>query len=109
MWLEYNSPRLDDKQFANLTPNLQKKYIGLGFDLSGTQLRNASETVIAGDQHPEQNKFCRPGQQSRHARSERRSDPQSIFWSDDLNIRKRQFYTLLSLWRSAFDPALGEV
>ncbi len=47
MWLEYNSPRLDDKQFSNLTPNLQKKYIGLGFDLSGTQLRNASETVIS--------------------------------------------------------------
>lgn len=46
MWMEYNSPRLNDKQFANLTPDLQKKYIALGFDLTGGQLQNASEQVL---------------------------------------------------------------
>lgn len=46
MWMEYNSPRLNDKQFANITPDLQKKYIALGFDLTGGQLQNASEQVL---------------------------------------------------------------
>lgn len=47
MWMEYNSPRLNNEQFANLTPDLQKKYIALGFDLTGGQLQNASEQVLA--------------------------------------------------------------
>ena len=46
MWMEYNSPRLSNEQFANLTPDLQKKYIALGFDLTGGQLQNASEQVL---------------------------------------------------------------
>ena len=47
MWMEYNSPRLSNEQFANLTPELQKKYIALGFDLTGGQLQNASEQVLS--------------------------------------------------------------
>lgn len=47
MWLEYNSPKLSDKQFANITPELQKKYLALGFDLTISQLRNASQGVIS--------------------------------------------------------------
>lgn len=47
MWMEYGSPRLTDIQFANITPDLQKKYVALGFDLSGGQLQNASEQVLA--------------------------------------------------------------
>jgi len=46
MWMEYNSPKLNDQQFANITPDLQKKYIALGFDLTGRQLQNASEQVL---------------------------------------------------------------
>jgi hypothetical protein len=47
MWMEYNSPRLSDQQFANITPDLQKKYIALGFNLTGGQLQNASEPVLS--------------------------------------------------------------
>lgn len=46
MWMEYNSPRLSDEQFANITPELQKKYIALGFDLTIPQLRAASQGVL---------------------------------------------------------------
>ena len=46
MWLEYNSPKLNDAQFENLSTELQKKYISLGFDLTGSQLRVASESVL---------------------------------------------------------------
>ena len=47
MWLEFNSPRLSDEQYANLSPELQKKYISLGFDLTGVQLQNSSEGVLS--------------------------------------------------------------
>ena len=47
MWMEYKSPTLSDQQFANITPDLQKKYIALGFNLTGGQLQNASEPVLS--------------------------------------------------------------
>ena len=47
MWLEYNSPKLSDEQYAYLSPELQKKYISLGFDLTGVQLQNSSEGVLS--------------------------------------------------------------
>jgi len=46
MWLEYNSPKLNDTQYANLTPELQKKYISLGFDLTGSQLASSAQGVL---------------------------------------------------------------
>ena len=45
MWLEYNSPKLFDVQYFNLTPNLKKKYIALGMDLS-TVMINSSEPEV---------------------------------------------------------------
>lgn len=32
MWMEINSPDLNDEQYKNLTPNLQKKYIVFRYD-----------------------------------------------------------------------------
>jgi hypothetical protein len=46
MWLEFNSPKLTDTQYANITPELQKKYIALGFDLTGSQLKTSSQGVL---------------------------------------------------------------
>lgn len=46
MWMEYNSPKLTDNQYSNLTPDLQKKYVALGFDLTADQLKSSSEQVI---------------------------------------------------------------
>ena len=46
MWMEYNSPKLNDQQFSNLPADLQKKYISLGFDLTRGQLAGASEQVL---------------------------------------------------------------
>lgn len=46
LWLEMNSPRLTDIQYKNLTPNLQKKYIALGMDLSGPQISMSPPEVI---------------------------------------------------------------
>jgi hypothetical protein len=45
MWLEYNSPRLSDEQYAHLTPDLKKKYIALGMSLS-TAMIGASEPEV---------------------------------------------------------------
>lgn len=45
MWLEYNSPRLSDEQYAHLTPDLKKKYIALGMSLS-TSMIGASEPEV---------------------------------------------------------------
>jgi len=47
MWLEYVTPTLSDEQFGNLSPDLQKKYIALGFDLDYGKLKNASEGVLS--------------------------------------------------------------
>lgn len=46
MWMEYHSKVLTDEQFANITSDLQKKYVALGFNLSGEQLKSASEPVL---------------------------------------------------------------
>jgi hypothetical protein len=46
MWMEYNSPKLNDQQFSNIPADLQKKYISLGFDLTRGQLAGASEQVL---------------------------------------------------------------
>ena len=45
-WMEFNSPTLSDAQYSNLNTNLKKKYIALGFDLTGGQIRNSDEDVI---------------------------------------------------------------
>ena len=47
MWLEYVTPTLSDVQFGHLSPDLQKKYIALGFDLDYGKLKNASEGVLS--------------------------------------------------------------
>jgi hypothetical protein len=41
MWLEIRSPRLNDKQFENLTVPLRKKYIALGHDLTAGMINVA--------------------------------------------------------------------
>lgn len=46
LWLEMNSPKLSDTQYENLTPELQKKYIALGMDLTTGQLNSSSNEVI---------------------------------------------------------------
>ena len=46
MWLEYNSPRLSDEQYAHLTPDLKKKYIALGMNLSSTMIKSSEPEVI---------------------------------------------------------------
>jgi hypothetical protein len=46
MWLEYNSPRLSDVQFSNITPDLKKKYIALGMDLSANMIKSSEPEVL---------------------------------------------------------------
>jgi hypothetical protein len=46
MWLEYNSPRLTDTQYSNLTIPLKKKYIALGMELSGTMIQQSESEVL---------------------------------------------------------------
>jgi hypothetical protein len=46
MWLEYNSPSLSDIQYSNLTPNLKKKYIALGMDLSPRMINSSEPEVL---------------------------------------------------------------
>jgi hypothetical protein len=46
MWLEYNSPTLSDVQYSNLTPNLKKKYIALGMDLSSGMIASSEPEVL---------------------------------------------------------------
>lgn len=46
MWLEYNSPRLSDIQYSNLTSDLKKKYIALGMDLSANMIQNSEPEVV---------------------------------------------------------------
>jgi hypothetical protein len=45
LWMEINSPELADEDYATLTPELKKKYIALGFDLTPRQVA-ASEAVV---------------------------------------------------------------
>jgi hypothetical protein len=46
MWLEYNSPRLSDIQYSNITPDLKKKYIALGMDLSSNMIKSSEPEVL---------------------------------------------------------------
>jgi hypothetical protein len=46
LWMEVNSPRVSDKQYENLSPELQKKYIALGFDLSSQQIQSSKPEVL---------------------------------------------------------------
>jgi hypothetical protein len=46
MWLEYNSPTLTDTQYSNLTPNLKKKYIALGMELSSNMINFSEPEVL---------------------------------------------------------------
>jgi hypothetical protein len=46
MWLEYNSPRLSDIQYSNLTSELKKKYIALGMELSSNMISNSESDVL---------------------------------------------------------------
>ena len=46
MWLEMNSPKLNDEQYKNLTKELKKKYIALGMDLTSNQIQNSETDVI---------------------------------------------------------------
>lgn len=47
LWLEVNSPKLSDYQYETLTAPLQKKYIALGFDLSGNQIQSSDQNVLS--------------------------------------------------------------
>ena len=47
MWLEINSPRLNSQQYESLPPSLQKKYIALGFDLTGDQIKSSDQNVLS--------------------------------------------------------------
>ena len=46
MWLEYNSPRLSDVQYSNITSDLKKKYIALGMDLSSNMIKSSEPEVL---------------------------------------------------------------
>ena len=46
MWLEYNSPTLSDVQYSNLTPDLKKKYIALGMNLSSGMINSSEPEVL---------------------------------------------------------------
>ena len=45
-WMEFTSPNLSDEQYSNLLPELQKKYIALGFDLSPKMIKVSDSDVI---------------------------------------------------------------
>jgi hypothetical protein len=47
MWMEINSPRLNNQQYESLPPSLQKKYIALGFDLTGDQIKSSDQNVLS--------------------------------------------------------------
>lgn len=46
MWLEYNSPKLSDIQYSNLTVELRKKYIALGMNLSSGMIQQSEPEVL---------------------------------------------------------------
>ena len=46
LWMEVNSQRLSDMQYASLDPELKKKYIGLGHDLSSDMINNSESSVL---------------------------------------------------------------
>ncbi len=46
LWMEINSPELADEDYATLTPELKKKYIALGFELTPRQIAASEATVL---------------------------------------------------------------
>jgi hypothetical protein len=46
LWMEVNSPRISDFQYENISSELQKKYIALGFDLSSNQIKSSKPEVL---------------------------------------------------------------
>jgi len=46
LWLEINSPELTDRDYESLTPELKKKYIALGMDLSPKQIASSEAAVL---------------------------------------------------------------
>lgn len=46
MWMEINSPTLNDTQYSNISSNNQKKYIGLGMKLSKGMIENSNAEVL---------------------------------------------------------------
>jgi hypothetical protein len=46
IWLEYNSPNLNDEQYSHLSVPLKKKYIALGMDLSSAQIMASEPEVL---------------------------------------------------------------
>lgn len=44
-WIEIKGSSLTDEQYANLTPELQKKYISLGYDLTAGQINSSHKSV----------------------------------------------------------------
>lgn len=46
LWMEVNSQRLTDMQYASLDPELKKKYIGLGHNLSSDMINNSESSVL---------------------------------------------------------------
>jgi len=46
LWMEINSPKLFDEDYASLPPDLKKKYIALGFDLTAKQIASSEATVL---------------------------------------------------------------
>ena len=46
LWMEVNSPRISDFQYEHLSPELQKKYIALGFDLTSEQIKTSKPEVL---------------------------------------------------------------
>lgn len=46
LWMEVNSPRISSFQYSNLSSELQKKYIALGFDLNSEQIQSSKPEVL---------------------------------------------------------------
>lgn len=46
LWMEINSPQLFDEDYADLTPDLKKKYIALGLELTPAQIASSEATVL---------------------------------------------------------------
>jgi hypothetical protein len=46
LWMEINSPKLTDQDYVSLTPELKKKYIALGMDLTPKQISSSEAAVL---------------------------------------------------------------
>jgi hypothetical protein len=46
LWLEMYDTRLTDEQYSNITPNLKKKYIGMGYDLTPRMIESSEPEVL---------------------------------------------------------------